>query len=278
MGRYRGVRGQAGQIDVCRSSPSPTWEGVLALGPPGALPCFLCGHSGYPDLTALSVVPPRPPLSLCASTGLCTGRTPWTSLWVQSPASAPPLRAPSPKKACCITRRAPRTWAKSTGRVASWCSGGSPRGAGPGPQQGSPQGRPPGREAPGGLLAPPQGFGSTLPSGYESFRVQPAISGAPGSWACHVQAAAKAFTVPRPAEGTAHPPMPLQFLLYLPCHGGQALGLRGFRPQLAGPPGIWAPPGLQSLGHASPLPCCAPAATGSSTSILTALMSPLCSP
>ncbi|XP_014388778.1 PREDICTED: pleckstrin homology domain-containing family M member 2 isoform X1 [Myotis brandtii] len=54
--------------------------------------------------------------------GRCTGRTPLTSPWAPSPATAHPPRAPSPRRACCITRRAPPTWARSSGRPASWCS------------------------------------------------------------------------------------------------------------------------------------------------------------
>lgn len=112
---------------------------------------------------------PRRPLLLCASTGLCTGRTPWTSPWALSPATAHPPRVPSPKKACCITRRAPRTWARSTGRLALWCSGKSPCSFGlrlgpevvglSGPQQGALCGKSLRR---GRWLPPPQGLGYQL--------------------------------------------------------------------------------------------------------------------
>lgn len=102
----------------------------LSPSPLGMGPCPSSGHSSCrPRPHPLSPAPlPRRLLSPCASTGSCTGRTPWTSVWGPCPATARPPRAPSsPKKACCITRRAPPTWARSTGRHASWCSGGSPR-------------------------------------------------------------------------------------------------------------------------------------------------------
>lgn len=69
QGRCCGVRGQATQKDVLRTSPSPTWEGlsyprVLSPTPLGARLCFLSRHSWCwaagepgPDLTTLSAAP-----------------------------------------------------------------------------------------------------------------------------------------------------------------------------------------------------------------------------
>ena len=210
------------------------------------------------------------------------------SPWVQCPVTAHPLRVPSPKKACCITRRAPPTWAKNTGRLASWSSGGGSHSSGPGlhlgllgPQQGSPLGRPLGREAHGGLFPPPQGFWSRPPPGCESFCVKRPSPG-PKDPGAH-QVGVRAGLLPRfsPSPGLLrgqHALLSLCSSLFtFPSTEGRPLGLWGLRPQLQAPPGIWAPPGLRFSGRASPLPCCAPAATGSSTSIPTAQMSPLCS-
>lgn len=210
------------------------------------------------------------------------------SPWVQCPATAHPLRAPSPKKACCITRRAPPTWAKSTGRLASWSSGGGSHSSGPGldlglvgPSAGVSLGPATWERSPRGPLSTPKRVLEQTPSGLRELLCKAAVSGARGSWGTSGggpgRAAAKVFAIPRSAEGTARPPEPLQFSLHLPFHRGQAPWPLGLKAPVAGPPGIWAPPGLRFLGRASPLLCRAPAATGSSTSILTARMSPLCS-
>lgn len=69
----------------------------------------------------------RPATWWCVSTAWYTGRTPWMRRWDPLPTATPLLKMQSQRMAFCTTRRAPRTWARSSGRPASWCSGGSGR-------------------------------------------------------------------------------------------------------------------------------------------------------
>jgi len=66
----------------------------------------------------------RPATWLCVSMASFTGKTPWTRRWGLPTTAPPPPKTQSPRTASCTTRRGPPTWAKSSGRPASWCSGG----------------------------------------------------------------------------------------------------------------------------------------------------------
>ena len=182
------------------------------------------------------------------------------SPWVQCPATAHPLRAPSPKKACCITRRAPPTWAKNTGRLASWSSGGGSHSSGPGldlglvgPSAGVSLGPATGERSPRGPLSTPTRVLEQTPSGLlRELLCKAAVSGAQGSRGASGggpgRAAAKVFAIPRSAEGTARPPEPLQFSLHLPFHRGQAPWPLGLKAPVAGPPRDLGPTWPSVLG------------------------------
>ncbi|KAM4646985.1 pleckstrin homology domain-containing family M member 2 isoform 5-T5 [Amazona ochrocephala] len=83
-----------------------------------------CSHHCTGDSLPLTSRPDscRPATWLCVSMALSTGKTPWTRRWDLPAIATPPLKTRSPRMASCTTRQGPPTWARSSGRPASWCS------------------------------------------------------------------------------------------------------------------------------------------------------------